>query len=114
MNSDQMTKDGYMTQHHSEAFLDYEKKNRPSHGTWYECPTCKGFGGWNLKLNQYRNDVPAYRHFRCCCSTCSGYGYTMSKNQCEHEWKGDGSEAMFLHRYKCTKCNQTTLVDSSG
>lgn len=113
--TEQLTENGYMTQHHPDAFVDYEKMKKPDSGTWYECPTCKGYGGWNLRLNCYKNtDIPAHRHFRCLCSTCHGWGYTMNKNQCEHEWEGAGSEAMFLHRYKCTKCGVISVVDSSG
>lgn len=110
--NEHMTADGYMKNTHPDAFLDYpEKREAPINA--YECPTCKGHGGWNLKLNQYCDDIPAHRHFRCCCSTCNGFGYTYTKNQCEHKWTYERSEAMCLHRYKCEKCGVESLVDSS-
>lgn len=104
------------------AFQDHEKLPNRMGKDWVECPTCKGHGGWNLKLNQYYipygydQDDPVnqkMKHFRCGCSTCSGWGWVHKNNQCEHEWYQSKNLGRCYNEYTCSKCGRTKNVDSS-
>ena len=118
------------------AFTDRARKSaRPGYGYTARCPLCKGYGGWNLKLNAYRLPAgqrntkanrAAYCHFSCCCSQCNGWGWVHPSNvACVHEWQEvSAAKAAELgvphfgncyHVYVCTKgCGRTRATDSSG
>ena len=103
----------YMTPHHPDAFLDHVVLEQPKWGK-FKCFKCQGYGGWNLALNQYRewNNDPKTRHFRASCPDCSGYGWTEEKVEHEHIWKEENI-GKCLHKWTCTLCGKTQLVDSS-
>lgn len=104
----------YLTPDDVDAFLDLEKQEpQPNYGMIHECPKCKGHGYWNLRINAYRGDTPAQRHFRACCSVCYGWGYTSNPNQCSHEWQWERNTGKCLNQYRCTVCNAITEWDSS-
>lgn len=105
----------YLKPTDSNAFQDLRKLDSyPELGYTHECPTCKGHGYWNLRLNAYpRYENPADRHFKSMCGTCNGYGYTESPNPCAHDWANRETIGRCLHRATCSKCGMTTIVDSS-
>ena len=67
-----------------------------------------------------------YRHFRCHCSQCNGWGWVPAADtECIHEWQEIGAaEARELgvthwgncyHVYVCARgCGRTMAQDSSG
>ncbi len=108
-------------------FTDMELMEKPLDGYPDEpenlvlCPVCNGYGGWNLKLNAFRDGS----HFRSNCSQCNGWGWVGLKDQdCVHEFEEIGPEesrkrgvrhyGMFCHVYLCRKCGQIRSYDSSG
>lgn len=114
---------GYLDPSHADAFVDFpEKLAKPDvRPDAAECPVCKGYGGWNLKLNAYPlhdyEDTPAnrhrYAHFLASCSQCQGYGWTTDL-ACSHRFEQVGSVAMFQHINRCAKCGVEQVWDSSG
>lgn len=103
------------------AFLDFAKCE-PGHGLTKECPRCKGYGGWNLRINAYRlppgvADTAANRHqhvhFRCVCNHCNGNGYVLPDNTCPgHKWKFTKNLGRSYNEYACTICGAKTDIDS--
>jgi hypothetical protein len=89
------------------------------------CPVCKGYGGWNLKLNAYPNN-PTNPHFRQHCPQCNGWGYVKKGSTDEtcvpHEMKEVAGSSLnpprpqwnCYHYYVCQKCGKIEEVDSSG
>ena len=122
----------YMTQDHPDAFLDFPsveetrkeliKKGRYNPDNHKDCPVCKGYGGWNLKINRYVNrkeDTPQnrhlYSHFRCSCSHCNGWGFVDKKEECpDHEWKITKQLGNCSNEYTCQICGKKRIIDSSG
>ena len=112
----------YLNHSHPDAFVDWEKRE-PAFGCTKECPRCKGYGGWNLALNQY--GMPAgyantpfnrnrYMHFRCMCSHCQGWGYVAPEETCAgHDWAFVQNLGRCYNRYECKHCGQMSDVDSS-
>jgi len=113
----------YMEHTHPDAFVDWKHLEAPNSLFNKECPCCKGFGGWNLKMNSYHlpegypdttENRHRYVHFRCQCSHCNGWGYVSPKEKCDgHEWVFEKNLERCYNRYRCTKCEQTSDVDSS-
>ena len=103
----------YMTPQHPDAFLDHEVLPQPRWGD-FKCHKCKGHGGWNLALNQYRevNNDPKTKHFRASCSDCNGWGWTPTEVTHEHVWISE-QIGMSLRRETCNLCGKTILIDSS-
>lgn len=108
-----------------DAFLDFPNKNKkPIWGTdFVECPLCFGHGGWNLELNAYNlhdkentaENRHRYAHFRASCSQCNGYGWVSPLNtKCIHSWERTIKTGNCLHIFKCSKCNASQEIDSSG
>ena len=113
----------YLTPEDADAFLDREPLVPP---TWLTdhvvCPRCRGYGGWNLAINQYslhgREDTAEnrvrYSHFGCMCNHCNGAGYVDKWVTCPgHEWKIQKNLGRCYNRYVCTVCSVTQDVDSS-
>lgn len=88
-----------------------------------ECPVCKGYGGWNLRLNAYG----AGKHFQAFCSQCWGWGWVvkgskdskcihemmeLSQEECEN--KGIKHWGNCWHVTECKKCGEINSYDSSG
>jgi len=87
------------------------------------CPACKGYGGWNLRLDAYGKG----RHFQCGCSQCNGWGYVAEGSPdhlCLHTMKelsyeearkrGINHYGRCYHVYECTKgCGTIRGYDSS-
>ena len=114
----------YLTPDDPDAFLDYTVMARADYQANYSlCPRCKGHGGWNLKINQYRlppgvedtsENRSRYVHFRCSCSHCSGWGYVHPSITCTgHEWVFEKNLGRCYNRYRCSVCNGISDVDSS-
>lgn len=105
----------YLTPNDPGAFQDMVKLSpKPEYNYVYECPQCKGHGGWNLTLDAYKNGLtPEQRHFRACCSTCYGWGYTDNPTQCVHQWEWEKNTGKCLNLYRCTVCGGTAEWDSS-
>jgi hypothetical protein len=109
----------------NDAFVDFPEKAAPPEymGLTVECPQCKGHGGWNLRLNEYRlhgkEDTPENRHlfshFRAHCTQCQGYGYVTPDNADHiHKWKIVRNTGNCLNLYECEVCGRGWEVDSSG
>lgn len=115
----------YLTPTSPEAFVDFTKHELPvkHHPDWtVECPQCKGYGGWNLRLNAYPlRDMPdtaenrhRYSHFRAACSHCYGWGYVAPADADHvHDWQHVRNLGNCLNLYKCSVCNKLREVDSS-
>ena len=113
----------YLDHTHPDAFIDWTHRE-PAHGITKECPVCKGFGGWNLKMNDYHLPAGAedtaenrhkFVHFCAGCNHCNGWGYVSPKEMCDgHEWSFKENLGNCYNRYICTKCEKTWDVDSSG
>lgn len=76
------------------------------------CPVCQGYGGWHLKLDAYGEG----KHFDCHCSQCNGWGYVPGDSKsatCIHTFS-DRTIGNCLHEWKCTKCGEIRVVDTSG
>lgn len=107
----------YIDETHPDAFKDFPYRNIPV-GTKV-CNRCKGFGGWNLKLNAYplreRKNTPSnrhfYSHFRASCSSCFGHGSIAPEQECSNpvEYIGHDYDA----NWNCRQCGIHTDVDSS-
>lgn len=111
----------YLTPEHPDAFVDHVLRE-PSGDLTKLCPTCKGYGGWNLRLNAYplhdREDTAENRHkfshFRASCSHCNGWGYVHQTENCPgHEWKHVRNTGNCLNLYRCTVCGKEWEIDSS-
>lgn len=100
----------YLSPTDSGAFQDLPKQD-PVPGFDSECPTCKGHGMWNLRLNAYPREVTAARHFKQVCSTCFGVGYVTGE-VCEHEWHAVRDVSRNLHVSQCGKCGLEFYRDS--
>ncbi len=84
------------------------------------CPVCKGYGGWNLRLDAYGPG----QHFQAHCSQCNGWGWV---SECDRDCVHDSKElsqaecrdrkiehwGMCYHVYVCTKCGRIRAYDSS-
>ena len=103
----------YMTPHHPDAFLDHEVLEQPKWAK-FKCFKCHGYGGWNLALNQYKeqNNDPKTRHFRATCPDCNGWGWTAEKVEHEHKWVSKDI-GKCLRRETCVICGKEVVVDSS-
>ena len=113
-----------MTPNDPQAFVDFPKPPAaPEYmGATVECPLCKGHGGWNLRLNEYKlhgkEDTPENRHlfshFRASCSQCQGYGVVKPEDGYHiHDWKRTKNLGNCLNLYECAECGQKWQVDSS-
>lgn len=99
----------YLDHTHPDAFVDWKHLEAPNPTFSKECPRCKGFGGWNLKMNSYGIG----KHLQCQCSHCNGWGYVSSAETCEgHEWVFEENLGRCYNRYRCLKCGKKTNVDS--
>lgn len=107
--------DNYLNYTDDAAFIGLEKKQPQPKSYWhpsgliYECPKCRGFGGWIISLNQYGDG----KHFMASCNDCTGWGYTGIKADHPHQWDDGTSIGHCLHRYTCKVCGITSDVDSS-
>lgn len=101
----------YMTPDHPDAFKDHEKLPKQPWAD-QECLQCRGYGGWNLKLNQYMKHKPPICHFRASCSNCNGWGWTTICDHI-HIWGNHKNIGRCLHEYHCTVCGERKVVDSS-
>lgn len=78
-----------------------------------ECPKCQGHGGCVLKRDAYGKG----HHFKGHCDNCNGWGTVeagSSDAMCLHDYQDAGTIGNCLHMWKCSKCNKTMEVDSSG
>jgi RecJ-like exonuclease len=112
----------YLTKDDPDAFLDHVLRE-PYGDLTKICPVCKGYGGWNLRLNAYplngKEDTAENRHkfshFRCSCSHCNGWGYVHPKEDCVgHTWQFVKNTGNCLNLYKCALCGKLWEIDSSG
>ena len=127
----------FLTVDHPDAFVDFPIKamprDRASEGVardtdprTFQCPKCKGHGGWNLALNCYplvgKNysypDTPEGRHerahFRAGCSHCNGWGWVEEKDATHiHDMQHVAELGRCLNRYRCSICGKLEDVDSS-
>ena len=112
----------YLTPEDQHAFLDWTHLS-PVYDRTKECPVCKGFGGWNLRVNAY-SMPPGYAdtaenrhqqvHFRTMCGHCNGNGYVTPEESCKgHKWSFLKNLGNCYNRYKCVHCVKTEDVDSS-
>jgi hypothetical protein len=119
-----MTMKTYLDPDHPDAFIDFPAPPAPPEymGATVECPLCKGHGGWNLALNEYKlhgkEDTPENRHlfshFRASCSQCQGYGHVRPEDSDHvHEWKWIQNIGNCLNLHECTKCGKKWQIDSS-
>lgn len=106
-----------------DAFLDFPGKQepKPEYGYTEECLQCKGYGGWNLKLNSYPlhhyEDTPEnrhrYSHFRASCTHCQGWGFVKIEDADHvHDWQKVRSLGNCLHLHECSVCKKQWQVDS--
>ena len=110
------------TDPHEDCFKDMEIKPQPK-GDSIPCQVCKGYGGWNLALNQYKNYTNGNQHFRCMCNQCWGHGYVSGKSAtCIHEMHELNQDECRVekvshfgncfHVIKCIKCGEVRSYDS--
>ena len=107
----------YLDETSPDAFKDFPYRNIPV-GTKV-CDRCKGFGGWNLRLNAYplhsRKNTPInrhlYSHFRASCNSCWGHGYITPDQECPKPVQYIGH--VYGDGWKCKQCGKKTSVDSS-
>lgn len=118
----------YLESTDENAFLDFpgkkDKAKASQFGYTEECPRCKGYGGWNLRVNAYGvpkglEDSPEnrhkYSHFRCTCNNCFGWGYVKKEESDHiHEWGLIENLGNCLNKYGCSICHKTIELDSSG
>lgn len=118
----------YMTPDHPDAFLDWPQLDSSTHLPT-QCPRCRGHGGWNLLLNQYKlppsgvrggyyPNTPENRHlfchFRAMCDHCGGWGWIPESETCPgHEWEYLANVGRCLNQYQCRHCSRRQEVDSS-
>ena len=116
----------YLTVDDPGATAGLVKKAKPSdlypelEGYDYECPVCKGYGGWHLTLNAYGEG----KHFDGHCSQCNGWGWVREEDLCIHEMReisqrecrerGIRHFGMCWHVLECRKCGRIRSYDSSG
>jgi len=114
----------YLEPTNPEAFIDYPgKQSKPDYiPNSCECPKCKGYGGWNLKLNAYplhfKEDTPQnrhlYSHFRAGCSHCFGWGWVREEDADHvHDWQFVHNIQNCLNLYDCSICGKQIEIDSS-
>ena len=75
------------------------------------CPKCQGYGGWHLKLNDFGPGI----HLNAACNQCNGWGWVPRESldaTCVHDWT-EKTLRMFVHKWTCSKCGHTKIVDSS-
>ena len=101
----------YLEPSDENAFLDFVKKEkRPDLNLYFECPRCKGYGGWNLTINAYGEG----KHFRCSCNHCNGWGYVdIDSVDHIHDWQFVCNLGRCYNRYKCSICDREWDIDSS-
>lgn len=102
----------YLTPNDPNAFLGHTKREQPK-GFLYECPHCKGYGEWNLQLNQYPQNDPPRCHFRASCDNCNGIGYVNDASHI-HDWEFTRNISRCYNEYQCTICKRIKTIDSSG
>ncbi len=118
-------KHGYLEPTDADAFKDMERLAPEPAASMYgryrckppvdstpvvECGQCKGFGGWNLKLDAYALG----RHFKASCNNCNGWGYVpASQGDHVHEWDAGETVGRCVTRYTCITCKKVSDVDSS-
>jgi len=109
----------YLKPNDTGAFYDLIKKEKIKD---YECPQCKGYGGWNLKLNAYplrehpdtAENRHKYAHFRASCNHCNGYGWVSKEDSTHiHNWIFVQNLGRCYNRYKCDICEKIWDIDSS-
>ena len=110
-------------------FTDMEVKVRPDlrtdgaqrAGDFTPCPLCRGYGGWNLRLNAYPAHpgqaprTPEQRHFRALCRQCWGWGWVEAKDAtCIHAFREVKPDQPFRcwHMIRCTACGETRSYSS--
>ena len=119
----------YIHYDNADAFVDFPGKQPKDHLPNYgmsdhteECTKCKGYGGWNLRLNAYplhdKENTPDNRHkfshFRASCDHCNGYGYVKPEDATHvHQWVFVRNEGNCLNRNECEVCKKQWLIDSS-
>lgn len=104
----------YLSYKDDQAFVGMEKKSPPPDSYWhkgliYECPKCRGYGGWILRPNAYGDGV----HFKAGCMDCSGWGYVDKPTNHAHDWGAGTNVGNCLNTYTCTICGEKQTVDSS-
>lgn len=103
--------ESYLTPNDPDAFLGWiQKENRGNYKA--TCPQCKGYGGWNLKLNEYPRQPPPHCHFRSACTNCNGVGYVDDDSHI-HKWKYIGTFGRCYEQYQCLLCPATMMNDST-
>lgn len=90
--------------------FDGKVKKQPTELLPYECPVCKGYGGWNSLLNEYGPG----KHFGCFCSQCWGYGFVSKEDlDCIHDFVETHYTRSCMHYEECKKCGKKRSYDSS-
>lgn len=94
-------------------------------GTFVRCPKCKGYGGWNLRLNafppvyaQCTSEPPIPGHFQASCGQCWGWGWVEAASAdvgCVHSFTEIAPDQPWRcwHTIRCTQCGRTRSYDSS-
>lgn len=123
----------YLTPADADAYVDHPTPadNLAKWRKWnaktpdpHVCPKCKGYGGHNLRVNDY--PLPAgmentaenrhkYCHFRQSCMQCGGWGYVTDRRDadCAHEFDHGKKVGNCLYDYTCKKCGRVYQIDSS-
>lgn len=83
-------------------------KKAPTFARSFECPKCKGYGGWILRRDAYGEG----EHFRAHCDNCGGTGYLTRPSSHIHEWGQGKVVGRCLTEYTCA-CGARDVVDSS-
>lgn len=117
----------FLTEHDPAAFRGWTKKECPGYAAvmnrlqtgqkpskkerlTHECKQCKGYGGWNLKIDAYGIG----QHFKCRCPNCYGYGYVLETFKDHiHNWEYIKDAPRFTSSKRCTICNQVCDLELS-
>lgn len=113
----------YLTPNDKDAFLDFPIRRLKIPHTHKVCHVCRGYGGWNLRVNAYRikgryrntsKNRHLHSHFRCVCTSCHGSGIIPNEESCPgHNYVHLENLGRCYNRLICTVCGKTWDVDSS-
>lgn len=97
-----------MTRKEARTYQTYQLTPDEAAAKIVACPVCDGFGGWTMTKPPYG---------RLFCVQCVGWGWVDRDgpdHTCpEHVWETK-TVGKCLHRWTCTLCGYSRLVDSSG
>jgi hypothetical protein len=77
----------------------------------FECPACKGHGGFIYIDNAYGPG----KHFKGHCNNCDGRGWVnenSSSAKCIHDYIQNRKLGNCYYEYVCTKCGTKKNIDS--